>query len=79
MKIEVIPSMQDIARVYLISETSIGTSIDRREDSIGSSVDSASRASGLMNFFGTYVLGSDFNILEVFARALVLSLQGRGV
>ena len=49
------------------------------ESSGGSGVSSLPMVSGLINFFETCGLGSGFDILEAFARALALGLRGRGV
>jgi len=65
--------------VYLTSETSTGVSIGEAGGSEGTGVGSLSIVSGLMNFLRTCCLGSDFDILEEFARALVLGLWGQGI
>ena len=79
VKIGVVPSMQYIARVYLTSKTFTGVSIGEAEGSEGTDVGSLSIVSGLMNFLRTCCLGSDFDILEEFVRALALGLWGRGI
>jgi hypothetical protein len=61
-------------RIYLISEISIDTLIDGGEDSKSSDIDSTMRILGLMNFFGIYILDSDFDIFEIFIYTLILGL-----
>jgi hypothetical protein len=48
--------------------------IDRREDFRDSDIDLIIRISGLMNFFGIYILDLDFNILKIFIYILILDL-----
>ena len=58
--------------MYLTSETSTDLSMGEGEGSEGSGDDSTTIASGSTNVFGTRGLGSDFDILAAFARALAL-------
>ena len=71
--------MQDIARVYLTSETSTDISIGEAGGDEGTGVGSLSMVSRWTNFLRARCLGSGFNILEEFARALALGLRGRGI
>jgi len=71
--------MQDRARVYLTSETSTDVSIGEAGGDEGTGVGSLSMVSGWTNFCRARCLGSGFDILEEFARALALGLRGRGI
>jgi len=79
VKMGAVPSMQDIARVYLTSETSTDVSIGEAGGDEGTGVGSLSMVSGWTNFCGARCLGSGFDILEKFVRALALGLRGRGI
>jgi len=63
----------------MTSETSTDISIGEAGGSERTGVGSLSIVSGLMNFLIARCLGSDFDILEEFARALALGLRGRGI
>ena len=61
-KIEVGQSMQDIARLYLMSEISSSYSTGGGEDSEGAGVDSLERVSGSTNPLDLTRFGADFDI-----------------
>ena len=70
--------MQDIARLYLMSETSSTCSTGGGEGSDGTGVDSLEIVSGLMNTLGLTRFGTDFDIFRVLARTLALGVRARG-
>ena len=65
--------------MYLISETSTDISIGEAGGDEGTGVGSLSIVYGCTNFLRACSLGSDFDILEEFARTLALGLWGRGI
>ena len=78
-KIEVGPSMQDIARLYLMLETFSSCSTGGGEDSGGAGVDSLERVSGSTNPLDLTCFRADFDIFWVLARALALGARLREV